>query len=78
MQQVKDRVASQARRYVYGTDNSQLRFVANRLGERKTLYSLRGAARTIGGFAELLNCCDLYLLFRPGQFPDLIDQIATI
>ncbi len=32
MEQVNDRVASQARRYVYGTDESQLRFVQNRLG----------------------------------------------
>jgi hypothetical protein len=35
MQQINERVASQARRYVYGTDDSQLRFVANRLGQRK-------------------------------------------
>lgn len=35
MGQVNDRVASQARRYVYGTDDSQLRFVANRLGQKK-------------------------------------------
>ena len=32
MRQVNDRVTSQARRYVYGTDDSQRRFVANRLG----------------------------------------------
>ena len=33
MQQVNDRVASQARRFVYGTDDRQLSFVANRLGK---------------------------------------------
>lgn len=32
MRQVNDRVASQARRYVYGTDDQQLRFIANRFG----------------------------------------------
>ena len=32
MEQVNDRVASQARRFVYGSDDRQLRFVANRLG----------------------------------------------
>jgi hypothetical protein len=32
MRQVNDRVASQARKFAYGTDDSQLRFVANRLG----------------------------------------------
>jgi uncharacterized protein DUF4238 len=30
---INDRVASQARKYVYGTDDTQLRFVANRLGK---------------------------------------------
>jgi hypothetical protein len=35
IQQVNDRVASQARRYVWGTDDNQLRFVANRLGQKK-------------------------------------------
>ena len=34
MAQVNDRVASQARRYVYGADNKQLRFVENRLGRK--------------------------------------------
>jgi hypothetical protein len=34
MTQVNDRVASRARRYVYGADNKQLRFVENRLGRR--------------------------------------------
>jgi hypothetical protein len=34
MTQVNDRVASQARRYIYGADNKQLRFVENRLGRR--------------------------------------------
>ncbi len=33
MAQVNNRVASQARKFVYGTDDSQLRFVANRLGK---------------------------------------------
>jgi hypothetical protein len=33
MQQVNDRVTLQARRFAYGTDDSQLRFVANRLGK---------------------------------------------
>lgn len=33
MQQVNDRVACQAQRFVYGTDDSQLRFVASRLGK---------------------------------------------
>jgi hypothetical protein len=32
MAQVNNRVVSQARKYVYGTDNTQLRFVENRLG----------------------------------------------
>jgi hypothetical protein len=32
MEQVNDRVALQARRFVYGSDDRQLRFVANRLG----------------------------------------------
>lgn len=32
--QINDRVASQARRYVYGFDNKQLRFVENRLGRK--------------------------------------------
>ena len=32
MEQVNDRVASQAKRFVYGIDDSQRRFVANRLG----------------------------------------------
>lgn len=32
MEQVNDRVASQARRFVYGSDDRQLRFVENRLG----------------------------------------------
>jgi hypothetical protein len=31
---INDRVASQARKYVYGTDDMQLRFVANRLGKK--------------------------------------------
>lgn len=34
MSQINDRVASQARRYVYGNDNRQLRFVENRLGRK--------------------------------------------
>jgi hypothetical protein len=34
MTQVNDRVASQARKYVYGADNKQLRFVEYRLGRR--------------------------------------------
>lgn len=34
MAQINDRVASQARKYVYGTDNRQLRFVENRLGRK--------------------------------------------
>jgi len=34
MAQVNNRVASQARRYVWGTDNRQLRFVENRLGKK--------------------------------------------
>jgi hypothetical protein len=33
MRQVNDRVALQARRFVYGTDDRHLRFVANRLGK---------------------------------------------
>jgi hypothetical protein len=33
VEQINDRVASQARRFVYGNDDSQLRFVANRLGK---------------------------------------------
>ena len=33
MAQVNHRVASQARKYVYGNDNRQLRFVENRLGK---------------------------------------------
>jgi hypothetical protein len=33
MRQINDRVASQARRYVYGNDNKQLRFVENRFGK---------------------------------------------
>lgn len=32
---LNDFVVRQARKYVYGTDDSQLRFVANRLGEKK-------------------------------------------
>ena len=32
MAQVNDRVASQAKTFVYGADDGQLRFVANRLG----------------------------------------------
>jgi uncharacterized protein DUF4238 len=35
MEQVNDRVASQARRFVYGTDDRQLRFVSKRLGQKK-------------------------------------------
>jgi hypothetical protein len=31
---INDRVTSQARKYVYGTDDTQLRFVANRLGKK--------------------------------------------
>lgn len=34
MKQMNDRVASQARRYVYGCDDKQLRFVENRLGRK--------------------------------------------
>lgn len=34
--QLNDRVARQARKYVYGTRDSQTRFVENRLGERAT------------------------------------------
>jgi hypothetical protein len=34
MAQVNNRVVSQARKYVYGNDNKQLRFVENRLGRR--------------------------------------------
>jgi hypothetical protein len=34
MAQVNHRVTSQARRYVYGKDNEQLRFVENRLGRK--------------------------------------------
>jgi len=34
MAQVNHRVASQARKYVYGCDNRQLRFVENRLGRK--------------------------------------------
>ncbi|MEH2536935.1 MULTISPECIES: DUF4238 domain-containing protein [unclassified Bradyrhizobium] len=34
MKQVNDRVASQARRYIYSCDNKQLRFVENRLGRK--------------------------------------------
>lgn len=34
MTQVNHRVAAQARKYVYGTDNTQLRFVENRLGRK--------------------------------------------
>jgi Protein of unknown function (DUF4238) len=34
MKQINDRVASQARRYVYGNDNHQVRFVENRLGRK--------------------------------------------
>jgi hypothetical protein len=34
MAQINDRVASQARRYVWGNDNRQLRFVENRLGRK--------------------------------------------
>ena len=34
MAQINDRVASQARKYVYGDDNRQLRFVENRLGRK--------------------------------------------
>ncbi|MGJ5051822.1 DUF4238 domain-containing protein [Bradyrhizobium oligotrophicum] len=34
MEQVNDRVASQARRYVYGLGNKQLRFIENRLGRK--------------------------------------------
>jgi hypothetical protein len=34
MAQINDRVASQARKYVYGADNKQLRFVENRLGRK--------------------------------------------
>jgi hypothetical protein len=33
MQQINERVTSQARQFVYGTDDSQLRFVENRLGK---------------------------------------------
>jgi hypothetical protein len=33
MEHVNDRVASQARKYVWGTDDAQLRFVENRLGK---------------------------------------------
>jgi hypothetical protein len=32
MEQVNDRVASQARKYVWGVDDTQLRFVRNRFG----------------------------------------------
>jgi hypothetical protein len=48
MQQVNDRVASQARRYVYGTDEGQLRFVANRLGRQNpsTPLEAREESRT--------------------------------
>jgi Protein of unknown function (DUF4238) len=48
MGQVNERVTSQARRYVYGIDDSQLRFVRNRLGRRfhstplDTIGSLNG------------------------------------
>jgi hypothetical protein len=31
---INDRVVGQARKYVYGTDDTQLRFVANRLGRK--------------------------------------------
>ena len=31
---INDRVVRQARRYVWGTSDAQLQFVANRLGER--------------------------------------------
>jgi hypothetical protein len=34
MRQINDRVASQARKYVYGDDDSQVRFVENRLGRK--------------------------------------------
>jgi hypothetical protein len=34
MAQINDRVVSQARKYVYGTNSSQLRFVENRLGRK--------------------------------------------
>lgn len=34
MAQINDRVASQARKYVYGADNKHLRFVENRLGRK--------------------------------------------
>jgi hypothetical protein len=34
MMQINDRVASQARRYVYGIDDQQLRFIANRFGKK--------------------------------------------
>jgi hypothetical protein len=34
MAQVNHRVASQARKYVYGNDDKQLRFIENRLGRK--------------------------------------------
>lgn len=34
MEQVNDRVVSQARKYVWGTDDTQLRFVQNRFGKK--------------------------------------------
>jgi hypothetical protein len=43
MAQVNDRVASQARKFVYGTDDSQLRFVANRLGRMEPATPLETA-----------------------------------
>jgi hypothetical protein len=35
MHQINDRMGCQARRFVYGIDDSQLRFVANRLGRQE-------------------------------------------
>jgi hypothetical protein len=34
VERVNDLIATQARKYVYGTDDRQLRFVANRLGKQ--------------------------------------------
>lgn len=46
---INDRVASQARKYVYSTNDSQLRFVANRLGKElpsTPLETISGLPRT--------------------------------
>jgi hypothetical protein len=49
MEQVNHRVASQARKFVYGVDDRQLRFIANRLG--KTLPSTPLETRLSNGSA---------------------------